>query len=187
MPAVESHIRGAASLTVRVFAISEDYELVVPATTRTVGRPRGQPPGWLQDLLDRGHYCLETIAIIFPSAAGTFRDPSNTSRDIKAALTFAGFDRETSHLLRRCVATQMDDLGIAVREIADQLGHSRPSMTQDVYLGRSRVSTKGVLLSSDSDFRRRIPVALSSELPKAEQVAGLRCVGGLEDQGTVDR
>jgi integrase len=143
MPTVEAHVQGAASLTVRVLAISEDYALVVPATTRRAGRRRAQPPGWLQGLLDEGQYWQETIAVIFPSAAGTFRDPSTVSRDIKAALTFAGFDHETSHLLRRCVATQMDDAGVAVREIADQLGHSRPSMTQDVYLGRSPVSTKG--------------------------------------------
>lgn len=30
----------------------------------------------------------------------------------------------------------LDDAGLDARMIADQLGHSRPSMTQDVYMGR---------------------------------------------------
>ncbi|WP_438387198.1 hypothetical protein [Actinopolyspora saharensis] len=33
-------------------------------------------------------------------------------------------------------ATTLDEAGLSARHIADQLGHSRPSMTQDVYLGR---------------------------------------------------
>jgi integrase len=43
------------------------------------------------------------------------------------------------HTYRRTVATLMDQGGLSVRTIADQLGHSRISMTQDVYLGRRAV------------------------------------------------
>lgn len=42
----------------------------------------------------------------------------------------------TSHSFRKTTATVLDSGGQSAREIADQLGHSRPSMTQDVYLGR---------------------------------------------------
>jgi len=30
----------------------------------------------------------------------------------------------------------LDEAGLSARAVADQLGHSRPSMTQDVYMGR---------------------------------------------------
>ena len=37
----------------------------------------------------------------------------------------------------------MDDDGVPVRKVADQLGHARPSMTQDVYLDRNPICTAG--------------------------------------------
>jgi integrase len=43
----------------------------------------------------------------------------------------------TSHAFRKTNATILDDAGLSARQIADQLGHARPSMTQDVYMGRS--------------------------------------------------
>jgi integrase len=42
----------------------------------------------------------------------------------------------TSHSFRRTTATILDDAGQSARQIADQLGHARPSLTQDVYMGR---------------------------------------------------
>jgi len=35
----------------------------------------------------------------------------------------------------------LDEAGLSARAVADQLGHSRPSMTQDVYMGRKVAST----------------------------------------------
>ncbi|MFL6133885.1 MAG: tyrosine-type recombinase/integrase [Nocardioidaceae bacterium] len=40
-----------------------------------------------------------------------------------------------THTYRKTVATLLDQSGASARMIADQLGHSRVSMTQDVYLG----------------------------------------------------
>jgi len=37
---------------------------------------------------------------------------------------------------RKTLATRLDQGGLSARMIADQLGHARISMTQDVYLGR---------------------------------------------------
>lgn len=37
---------------------------------------------------------------------------------------------------------QLDAAGLSAREIADQLGHSKPSLTQDVYMGRKAASTR---------------------------------------------
>jgi integrase len=36
------------------------------------------------------------------------------------------------------VATLMSEAGLSSRDAADQLGHSRPSMTTDVYFGRKK-------------------------------------------------
>ena len=48
-----------------------------------------------------------------------------------------GFDSwVTFRAWRKTTATVSDDGGATARMIADQLGHSRVSMTQDVYLGR---------------------------------------------------
>jgi len=48
----------------------------------------------------------------------------------------AGFDWVTSHVFRKTVATRLDEAGLSARQIADHLGHNRPSLTQDVYMGR---------------------------------------------------
>jgi hypothetical protein len=40
------------------------------------------------------------------------------------------------------VATGLDDAGLTARQIADHVCHARPSITQDVYLGRKVVASK---------------------------------------------
>ena len=69
-----------------------------------------------------------------------WRDPNNTSRDFRHARGRAGFDWVTTHVFRKTVATVLDEAGLTGREIADHLGHSRVSMTQDVYMGRGVAS-----------------------------------------------
>jgi integrase len=49
----------------------------------------------------------------------------------------------TSHALRRTVATLIDRAGLSTRVAADQLGHSKPSMTQDRYMNRDLHVTAG--------------------------------------------
>jgi integrase len=51
----------------------------------------------------------------------------------------------TSHSFRKTVATMLDDAGLSPRVVADQLGHARPSMTQDVYMGRGMVNPRAVV------------------------------------------
>lgn len=43
-----------------------------------------------------------------------------------------------SHMLRKTVASFLDDADVSTRKISDQLKHSKISMTQDRYLGRKR-------------------------------------------------
>jgi integrase len=72
---------------------------------------------------------------VFPSVAGGFRDPSNVRRELRDA-TGGTFSWITSHVFRKTAATILDEAALSGRMIADQLGHARPSMTQDVYLAR---------------------------------------------------
>ncbi|RDB49346.1 hypothetical protein DVB87_03185 [Tsukamurella tyrosinosolvens] len=46
-------------------------------------------------------------------------------------------DDVTLYSLRKTVATAVDDAGLSARIAADQLGHARPSMTQDTYMQRN--------------------------------------------------
>jgi integrase len=51
-----------------------------------------------------------------------------------------GFPWVTSHVFRKTVATRLDEAGLSAKTVADVLGHARPSMTLDVYMGRNVVS-----------------------------------------------
>ena len=98
-------------------------------------------PSWAIDMLrarrDNPAKTLSpNVTVIFPAALGTLRDPSNTQADLREAFAAAGFEWVTSHVLRKTVATLLDHAGLSARVIADQLGHAKPSMTQDVYMGR---------------------------------------------------
>ncbi|HEU5484226.1 MAG TPA: hypothetical protein VFU98_04905 [Microlunatus sp.] len=53
------------------------------------------------------------------------------------------------------MATPLDSDEFSAREIADQLGHARPSMTQDVYLGRKIRSPRAVK-AIDNVLRRAV-------------------------------
>ena len=54
-----------------------------------------------------------------------------------------------SHITRRTVATLLDEQGLSARAIADQLGHARTSMSQDVYMGR-RIASDAAATSLDA-------------------------------------
>ncbi|HYN29249.1 MAG TPA: tyrosine-type recombinase/integrase [Dermatophilaceae bacterium] len=58
------------------------------------------------------------------------------SRWLKEAREAAGLEWMTAHSWRETSATILDGSEFSARVIADQLGHSRVSMTQDAYLGR---------------------------------------------------
>jgi integrase len=54
----------------------------------------------------------------------------------------------TSHVFRktRLDSTRLDEAAMSPREIADILGHAKPSMTMDVYMGRKVVSATVALV-----------------------------------------
>ncbi len=79
---------------------------------------------------------------MFPSMAGSWRDPNNFGRDWRRVREQLGLPEVTTHSFRKSVATLIDDRGLSARIGADQLGHARPSMTQDVYMSRGKVHTQ---------------------------------------------
>lgn len=113
-------------------------------------------PGWAVDMVRRRGERHGWAGPLFPIprqrrggqrwSGGVWRDPSNTSRDLREARERAGFGWVTSHVFRKTVATVMAESGFTAREIADQLGHAKVSLTQDVYVGRDVVSHGGVAL-----------------------------------------
>jgi integrase len=117
------------------------------STKTAAGERTLRLPGWAVDMVIRRGEQLGWGGPLFPiperrkgaQKNGVWRDPSNTSRDLRLARDRAGFGWVTSHSFRKTVATVMDEAGLTAREIADQLGHARPSITQDVYMSRRAV------------------------------------------------
>jgi len=102
------------------------------------GRRLLQLPTWCVEMLLRR---TPTEGLVFPASRGGLRDPSNMQADLRDALEKAGVGWATSHTLRKTVATLMDQAGLSARAAADQLGHAKASMTQDVYMGRRIAAT----------------------------------------------
>lgn len=80
-------------------------------------------------------------SMIFPSTAGSWRDPDNFNTAWRQARDALSLPDVTSHSFRKTMATLIDDAGLSARIGADQLGHAKVSMTQDVYMSRGRVHT----------------------------------------------
>ncbi len=91
---------------------------------------------------------------VFPDSLGGFRNPANTRRDIRAVRGDA-LSWITSHSFRKTTATILDQSSQSARQVADQLGHARPSMTQDVYMGR-RVLNPGAADALDRALREAV-------------------------------
>jgi integrase len=73
------------------------------------------------------------------SQTGTWRDPNNFGKQWRRVREALGVPEVTTHSFRRTVATLIDDGGLSARVGADQLGHSKVSMTEDRYMARGRV------------------------------------------------
>lgn len=119
---------------------------LVRKSTKTAAGERVLPlPSWTVAMLEARHDAAAednrpAASPVFPNSQGGLRDPSNTLRVLREARGSEGFAWVTSHVFRKTAATVLDEAGLSARVIADQLGHARPSMTQDVYLGRKIIS-----------------------------------------------
>ncbi len=72
-------------------------------------------------------------ALLFPSATGRLRDPSNDRRRLTGLCARAGVPRQTPYELRHTAASHLSDLGVPIELAADQLGHATTQMLQRVY------------------------------------------------------
>jgi integrase len=121
--------------------------LVISRTKTMTSQRVLEIPSWTVALLTARYknrsITTEKLTPVFPAPLGGLRDPSNTAKDLRDAFADAGFDWVTSHTLRKTVASALDSSGLSAREIADQLGHARPSLTLDIYMGRKVASSRG--------------------------------------------
>ena len=74
---------------------------------------------------------------MFPTSVGTICDLHNYRRTLKRIALGAGIDVDlTSHELRHTAASLLDDAGVPLEAIADQLGHVDTRMVARIYRHR---------------------------------------------------
>jgi integrase len=112
--------------------------LRLPSTKSGKGGERVIPlPSWAVTMLKRRRLAIASeVQAVFPDSLGGWRDPSNVRRVWRQVRDEAQMEGLVSHMLRKTVASFLDDADVSTRKISDQLGHSKISMTQDRYLGR---------------------------------------------------
>jgi integrase len=112
-------------------------------STRTVVLP----PWLVSRLMDRKVNAVPNEwDVVFCSALGKLRDTSNTSKHVRALLDAAGFEWAVGHTFRKTAATWLDEDGVSGRQVANQLGHAKPSMTMDHYMSRRAVTERAALV-----------------------------------------
>lgn len=102
-------------------------------------------PTWLVQLMRERRSAVTGDGPVFPDWVGGYRDSQNVERALRVVRKRTEFEWVVPHTYRETVATLMDHGGLSARTIADQLGHSRIFMTQDVYMGRSAVDGRASL------------------------------------------
>lgn len=117
----------------------KDRGLVRKSTKTSSGERTLRLPTWAVAMLRRRKDGNEDDTTpVFPDSFGGLRDPSNVLKVFRETRG-ESFAWVTSHVFRKTAATILDEAGLSARQIADQLGHSKPSLTQDVYMGRKAV------------------------------------------------
>lgn len=111
---------------------------LVAKRTKSAASQRGlMLPTWGVELLRARRVRMAGFdGPVFPDSQGGWRDRSNVGKSFREVRGGSSYDWVKTHTLRKTVATVLDQSGLSARAIADQLGHSRVSMTQDVYMGR---------------------------------------------------
>ena len=138
---------GTAEVRGTVLRVRHGGLIIKPSPKSAAGQRILELPSWAIAMLGRRrNRSWETKAghtsQVFPApVAGGLRDPSNTLKVMLQAFRSAGFDGVTSHQFRKTVATLMDEAGLSARAAADQLGHSKTSLTADFYMGRKKRAT----------------------------------------------
>ncbi|GAA1600380.1 hypothetical protein GCM10009789_63250 [Kribbella sancticallisti] len=79
---------------------------------------------------------VEKILEIYGAPASRRTEVTELATEASVPIAADAMAWITSHAFRKTTATILDDAGQTARQIADQLGHARPSLTQDAYMGR---------------------------------------------------
>ena len=136
----------ARTLTVRAKVVrqkGEGLKLVEEPKTAAGCRTIPLPPFAIRTLTERRKLpYLGEQKVIFPSTAGTLRDPDNFGSQWREARDELGVPDVSSHSFRKSLATLIDSAGLSARIGADHLGHAKVSMTQDRYMARGRVHSE---------------------------------------------
>lgn len=77
---------------------------------------------------------------IFPDPLGGLYFPGKVEQLWARHRAAVGFPEFTSHGFRKSVATMLDEAHMSPRDIAEYLGHKKPSMTMDVYMDLNKQS-----------------------------------------------
>lgn len=132
------------AVTGKVIRVIGQGLMRVDETKSTAGRRTLPLPKFAIEMLQKRRHLpyFGEQTVIFPSTAGTLRDPNNFAKEWRTAREELGHGDATTHSFRKTVATLIDDEGLSARIGADHLGHSHVSMTQDRYMSRGRIHTQ---------------------------------------------
>lgn len=84
--------------------------------------------------------------LVFTTPDGYAIERTYVTRDFQRKLAALGLPKVAFHSLRHTAVSRMHDLGLTMREIADIVGHSKPSMTSDTYTHLENASAKAARL-----------------------------------------
>nr|WP_272952244.1 site-specific integrase [Mycolicibacterium vanbaalenii] len=135
---------GILAVAGKVIRVTGQGLMRVDETKSTAGRRTLPLPKFAIEMLQKRRHLpyFGEQTVIFPSTAGTLRDPNNFAKEWRTAREELGHGDATTHSFRKTVATLIDDEGLSARIGADHLGHSHVSMTQDRYMSRGRIHTQ---------------------------------------------
>lgn len=128
--------------------ISLPREAVRAIQTRLTaqGHDRTISKAWAP-LFDKGY------DLVFTDRDGYAIERTQVTRAFQRHLVAAGLPKVAFHSTRATAITRMHELGMTMREIADVVGHSKPSMTSDTYtyLGDAASIRAAELLDGSQD------------------------------------
>ena len=105
--------------------------------------------------------------MLFPSSIGTPTDQRNLYRGFKNILIEAGLTPIRFHDLRHTAATLMLMHGIPILVVSRRLGHSKPSVTLDIY-GHYLPGMQSTAAALMDELATPIAVKLQQALPKTK-------------------
>ena len=136
---------GTVQITSTLIRVRGEGSLRKATKSRAGERTLPLPPSAVAVLRRRFMTGARLDQPLFPNIFGGFRDPDNVRRELREARGTETLAWITSHSFRKTAATILDEAALSARLVADQLGHARPSMTQDVYMGRRSVSSEAAV------------------------------------------